>query len=130
MTMTAQERERLMRLGESNATLITEVEHVKDSMRDIRERIKDMHEHLKGITSDVASIRIQNEGHEEKLAMLQELTASLGETGAQIEKSCKRLKHMLAGFVGLLIVLAVLVGVLGEEVLPKAFKWLWALVGL
>lgn len=130
MTMTGHERERMMRLSEDTARLATEMVHVKESIERIDERLDEMYDYLKGITDDVSSIRVQNAGHEGKLAMLQALTASLGETGAQIERSCKRLKYMLFGFAVVLAWLAVMVGALGEDIIPGVLKWLWALVGL
>ena len=130
MTMTGAERERLMRLGENTATLTAEVGHMKETMGRLGDRIEEMHDYLKGITADITSIRVQNEGHEEKLSMLQELTSSLAGSVQDIDKTCRRLKHVSFAFMALLIVLAVMVGLLGEEVLPKALSWLWALVGL
>ena len=120
----------MMRLSENQAAGLKEIEMLKDAILDIKKRIDDMHDHLKEVTGSICSIRVQNEGHEEKLAMLQELTASLGESVVGIEKCCKRLKHMLFGFVGIMIVLAFLVGLLGEEIAPKTLKWVWALIGL
>ena len=128
--MTAQERDQLTHVDRSQAALTKEVEHMSKSLTRVHERITEMHDYLKGITKDVSGILRQNEKHEERLAQLQNLTASLGETVVQIDKSGKHLKHVLFAFWGLLIAMAVLVGVLGEEVLPKALSWFWALVGL
>lgn len=130
MAMSASEWDRVIRIETQQAVGLKEVETLKGSMTEIKKCIQNMGESLIKITSDVSSIRAQNEGHEEKLAMLQELTASLGESVVGLDKCCKRLKHMLFCFVGILIVLAFLVGLLGEEVAPKALKWIWALVGL
>lgn len=130
MTMTNLERERLTNLSSEQAGLTKEVEHMNKSLERVHERITEMHEYLKGMTKDVSGILRQNERHEERLAQLQNITASLGETVVQIDKSGKRLRHVLFAFWGLLVAMAVLVGILGEEVLPKALSWLWALVGL
>lgn len=130
MTMTDHEQERLIRLSEGQATLMLEVDHVKDQMGKIQKSLDDVLRYLRGTTKEINGIMRQNDRHEEKLAMLQELTASLAEAGEKIERSCKRLRYMLFGFFAVLIALAVLVGVLGEEVMPKILKWLWALVGL
>lgn len=130
MTMTSQERERLTNLSSEQAGMAKEVEHMKHTMDRINKRIDDMHAYLKDITNSVSGILLQNEGHEERLAQLQNLTVSLGETVTQIDKSGKRLKHVSFAFFALLIIMAALVGMLGQEVLPKAFKWLWALLGL
>ena len=128
--MTSDERERMIRLSEAQAKLLTEGEMMKQSITRIHHRIDEMHESLVDMTKSLHSITRQNDGHEERLAQLQNITASLGETIVQLDKSCKRLKHTSFGFIGLLIVMAVLVGILGEEILPKAFKWLWAMLGL
>lgn len=130
MTMTAAERERLTDIAADQASIRTEAEHMKKSIDRIHSRLDEMHGYLKGMTADVSGILCQNEHHEERLSMLQELTASLSMSVREIEKSCTRLKHMLFGFLSLLIVLAFLVGLLGEEVLPKALKWIGAIVGL
>ena len=128
--MSASEWDRVIRIETPQAVGLKEVDVLKGAIYEIKDRLHDMHRDIKGATSDIASIRVQNEGHEEKLAMLQEITSSLSEAVIGIEKCCKRLKHTLFGFIGLLIVLAFLVGALGEEIAPKALKWLWALVGL
>lgn len=130
MTMTNMERERLTNLSSEQAGLTKEVEHMNKSLERVHERITEMHEYLKGMTKDVSGILRQNERHEERLAQLQNITASLGETVVQLEKSGKRLKHVSFAFWAILLIMSVLVGVLGEEILPKAFKWLWALVGI
>lgn len=130
MTMTAQERNQLTELVANQAATMKEMEHMKDSMTRIHSRLDEMHDYLKGITSNVCEINKQNAMHEERLSALQETTASLGETVLQLDKSCKRLKHVSFAFLGLVIAMTVLVGLLGEEVLPKAVRWLWALVGL
>lgn len=130
MTMTAQERDQLTHVDRSQAALTKEVEHMSESLTRVHERITEMHDYLKGMTKDVSGILRQNEKHEERLAQLQNITASLGETVVQLEKSGKRLKHVSFAFWAILLIMSVLVGVLGEEILPKAFKWLWALVGI
>lgn len=130
MTMTAQERDQLTHVDRSQAALTKEVEHMSKSLTRVHERITEMHDYLKGMTKDVSGILRQNEKHEERLAQLQNITASLGETVVQLEKSGKRLKHVSFAFWAILLIMSVLVGVLGEEILPKAFKWLWALVGI
>jgi len=130
MTMTGMERERLTSLSEGQASIMKDAEHMKDTMNRIHKRLDDMHDYLKKVTEDVAGILRQNEMHEERLAQLQNITASLGETVVQLEKSGKRLKHVSFAFWAILLIMSVLVGVLGEEILPKAFKWLWALMGI
>ena len=117
-------------LSANQAAVMKEMEYMKESMTRIHARLDETHKYLKEITKDVSSIRTQNEGHEERLAMLQNLTASLGESIVSLDKSCWRLKRVSFGFIGLLIIMAVLVGLMGDEILPKVFSWLWALVGL
>lgn len=130
MTMTTAERERLIKLSEDQAGLLKEGEIMKQSINRIHTRIDEMHDHLKGMTESLHDIVRQNDGHEERLAMLQEATSSLCQSVSEVDKACKRLKHLSFGFLALLIIMTVFVGILGEEILPKAFKWLWALVGL
>ena len=128
--MTAQERGQLTELTAKQAAGLKEVEYLKGSVDRLHKRMDEMHEYLKSMTNDISNILRQNDSHEEKLAQLQNITATLGESVVQVNRTCNRLKHVAVGFIALLIVMAILVGILGEEVLPKALSWLWALVGL
>ena len=130
MTMTDLERERLMGLAAGQASMMKDAEHMKESMGRMNARIDDMHDYLKKMTKSMAAVTCRNEMQDERLSQLQNITASLGETVVKIDESGKRLKNISFAFYFILIVMAVLVGILGEEIIPKLFQWLWALFGI
>ena len=128
--MTSAERDRMIDMASQQAVLVNEVDKMRKSIERIHQRIDEIGDSIERVSDKVCGIARQNEDHENRLIGLQNVTASLAESVAQIDNSCRRLKHVSFGFIGLLIVMAVLVGILGEEILPKALSWLWALVGL
>lgn len=130
MTMTDRERERLTILAAGQAAMMKDGEHMKESIKCARERLEDMHEYLKNITVSVNEITRQNEGHEERLAQLQNITSELVSAVAEVHRACRRLRHILFGFIAILVMFAVLVEALGVEIAPKFLKWLWSLAGL
>lgn len=130
MTMTAVERGQLTDVIASQAVVSKEVEQMHESIKRIHTRIDEIGDSIDKVSDKVCGIARQNEDHENRLIGLQNVTASLAESVTQIDNSCRRLKHVSFGFIGLLIVMTVLVGLLGEEILPKALSWLWTLVGL
>ena len=130
MTMTDRERERLTILAAGQAAMMKDGEHMKESLKGVRARVEDMHGYLKDITVSMNEIRRQNEGHEERLAQLQNIASELVSAVAEVRLACRRLRHILFGFIAILVAFGVIVEALGVEIAPKFFKWLWALVGL
>lgn len=130
MTMTDRERERLTILAAGQAAMMKDGEHMKETLTCVRGRIEDMHEYLKDITANVNGITRQNEGHEERLAQLQNVTSELVSAVAEVHRACRRLRHILFWFIAILVAFGVIVEALGVEIAPKFLKWLWSLAGL
>ena len=121
--MSAQEWDRVIRLETKQAVGLDKLEGLRGSMERIHKSLDKMNDNLKEVLS-------QNDRHEERLAELQNITGDLAVTVDEVGKTCKRLRHVLFGFMAVLLALAFLVGLLGEEIAPKAMKWLWALIGM
>ena len=74
------------------------------------------------LQSRVESIEKHDDLQEERIAQMQETVASLAESVQRVDAASMRLRHIALGFLVLLGVLAVLTGVLGWDILPKALK--------
>jgi hypothetical protein len=77
---------------------------------------------LDRLDARVADIEKNDDLQEERMALLQETVASLTESVQRVNDASHRLRQIALGFLVLLGVLAVLTGVLGWDILPKALK--------
>ena len=123
MTLANLEKERIWEMANTQAKILTEMEHMSRSLTKVHSRVDEVGERI----DDMAQ---QDERQEERLAELQELTSSLNFSVTEAQNTARRLKHIAFGFLVLLAVTAFMVGLLSEEILPKVLKSLWALVGM
>lgn len=64
----------------------------------------------------------RDDHQEERMAQIQESVSSLAEAVHRVEETSMRLRRTAFGFIGILVVLAVLTGILGWDILLKALK--------
>ena len=77
---------------------------------------------LERLQARVEAIEKHDDRQEERIAQMQETMASLVESVQRVEVASTRLRQAALGFLVLMGVLAVLTGVLGWDILPKALK--------
>lgn len=77
---------------------------------------------LEQLEGRMRAVEKQDDRQEERIAQIQETMASLVESVQRVEVASTRLRQTALGFLVLMGVLAVLTGVLGWDILPKALK--------
>ena len=77
---------------------------------------------LEQLETRMRVVEKQDDRQEERIAQMQEAMASLVESVQRVEVASTRLRQTAFGILVLLGVLAVLTGVLGWDILPKALK--------
>ena len=123
MTLANLEKERIWEMANTQAKILTEMEHMNRSLTKVHSRVDEVGERIDEMAR-------RDELQEERLAELQEITSSLNSSVTEAQNTARRLKYIAFGFLVLLAVTAFMVGLLGEEILPKVLKSLWALVGM
>ena len=77
---------------------------------------------LDQLETRMRSVEKQDDRQEERIAQMQETMACLVESIQRVEVASTRLKYITFGLMAILGILAVLTGVLGWDILPKALK--------